>query len=415
MILTGIFVAFIVVGVILFAGFQGNNQSVIGSVVIWGTLDKSLMSEFFNELRNKNDSFKNVSYVQISEDNFDQQLAEALSSGKGPDVFILPQHSILRHEDKIITVPYDSYSLRDFKNKFIEEGELYLNNEGIVAFPLIIDPLVMYWNRDIFSNVGIAIPPKTWEEFFSLSHKITKKDDNLNIFRSAVSFGEFKNVAHAKEIISMLVMQTGNSITQRSGNRIDVSLDSESTEEAIDFFTQFSNPVKSVYTWNRSLPSSEKYFISGDLALYFGFASELEGLQKKNPNLNFDVTNVPQTTSGSGATFGSMYALAITKSSQNMASAFNVVKMMVDEDSLASLSDLSNLPPVSRNLLSKETNDPYLEIFNNSALLSKAWLDPNNSETNPIFSEMIESVISGRKTIKNAVQSANAEINELAN
>lgn len=415
MILTGIFVAFIIVGVILFAGFQGSNQAVIGNVVIWGTLDKNLMSEFLNELRNKNDSFKNVSYVQINENTFDQQLAEALSSGKGPDVFLLPQHSILRHEDKIITVPYDSYSLRDFKNKFIEEGELYLNNEGVIAFPFVIDPLVMYWNRDIFSNVGVAIPPKTWEEFFSLSHKITKKDDNLNIFRSAVSFGEFKNVAHAKEIISMLIIQAGDPITQRSGNRINVSLDSKSTEEAIDFFTQFSNPVKSVYTWNRSLPSSEKYFISGDLALYFGFASELENLQKKNPNLNFDVTNVPQTTSGSGVTFGSMYSLAITKSSQNMASAFNVVKIMTDDESLTSLSNLSNLPPVSRNLLSKETNNPYLEIFYNSALLSKAWLDPNNSETNLIFSEMVESIISGRNTIKNAIQNASAEINELAN
>ncbi len=43
------------------------------------------------------------------------------------------------------------------------------------------------------------------------------------------------------------------------------------------------------------MSDSKNMFLAGDLALYFGFASELDDLKNKNPNLNFDVTLFPQT------------------------------------------------------------------------------------------------------------------------
>ncbi|MCD5396682.1 MAG: hypothetical protein LRZ98_00730 [Candidatus Pacebacteria bacterium] len=41
------------------------------------------------------------------------------------------------------------------------------------------------------------------------------------------------------------------------------------------------------------MPNSRDVFLSGKLATYFGFSSELRGLRLKNPNLNFDIAMVP--------------------------------------------------------------------------------------------------------------------------
>ncbi|MBU4479965.1 extracellular solute-binding protein [Patescibacteria group bacterium] len=413
----GFFTFFILVGIVLFAGFKGGGQStIVGSVNIWGTVDKIIVDKLIRDLAVEDKTLKDVKYREITKISFDAELVEALASGNGPDVFILSQDSILKHQNKILTVPYESYPARDFKNNFIEEGELYLNDTGVLGLPFIVNPLVMYWNRDIFSENSIANPPKTWEEFFSLSGKITEIDESLNILTSLVAFGEFSNLIHAKDIISTLIIQAGSPIISKEGvvlKKADGSI--IPAEEAVDFFVQFSNPTKkSVYTWNRSLPDSQKSFLAGNLAVYFGYASELGELRAKNPNLNFDVAVFPQATKGTSATFGRMNALVISKNSKNIAGAFEVIKKLTSENSLSILSGYTELPPVLRNLLAKKPADnPYLGVFYDSALISKAWFDPNPQETDNIFQEMVESIVSGRRTVKNAISATDSELNEL--
>lgn len=418
----GIFLFFILAGVTLFATFGHNGgRNTLGKVEIWGTIDREIMDKMIDDLQSKGGNiYDGLSYKQLDANTFDDDLAEALASGEGPDVFIFPQNSILKHKSKIFPIPYKNYPLRNFKDKFIEEGELFLNSQNILAFPFIIDPMVMYWNRDIFSRNGISNPPKFWDEFFSLSQKITKKDMNLNIFTSLVPFGEFKNVNNAKDIISTLIMQAGSPIVEEKGGKIIVSLDSKfggetpPAEKAIDFFTQFSNPVKSVYTWHRALPNSEKAFLSGDLAIYFGFASELSDLRAKNPNLNFDVAMMPQAQDKNVLTFGRIYGLAITKNSKNIKGAYQTIQALTQDKTLSELSTYTHLPPVTRSLLAKpQENNSYSDVFYRSALISKAWLDPNNVETNSIFQNMIDTITSGRSDVGTAVKQADAEIDVL--
>ena len=83
---------------------------------------------------------------------------------------------------------------------------------------------------------------------------------------------------------------------------------------------------------------------------------------------------------------------------------------MIQDDSLTDLVELTNLPPVSRNLLAQKPLDPYMEVFYNSTLVARGWLDPNPQETDLIFKEMIESIISGREKVSNAVQRADSEL-----
>ncbi|MBM2817929.1 MAG: protein of unknown function with transrane region [Parcubacteria group bacterium] len=421
LILTAIFAIFIVIGIIMFSVFRGGSSGgAEEQITVWGTLPESTFAKYIEAINSNKDIKVFVNYIEKESDSFDSEFIEALAKGSGPDAILLPQDLILRHKDKIYPIPYNSISERNFKDIFVEEGELYLSSNGIIALPLVIDPLVMYWNRDIFTDTLLSQPPAYWDEFFLLVSQITRVDNSLNIKRSAVSFGEYANVLNAKEILSLLILQAGNSIVKIDKDR-PVSVFSEKSgfaippsEAALRFYTEFSNPSKKSYSWNRSLPISRSYFLSGDLAVYFGFASEFNDIRMKNPNLNFDVAVIPQRREArTRTTFARIQGLATVKSSKKLSSAFNTISSLVSKDNISIWSKTSGLPPVRRDLLAAGASDPVRSIFYASAIISKGWLDPDRKETNAIFQNMVESIVSGKSRLGEAVSRADSEIQNL--
>jgi ABC-type glycerol-3-phosphate transport system substrate-binding protein len=287
--------------------------------------------------------------------------------------------------------------------------------------------LVLYWNRGKLNTAGLGNPPEYWDEFVDLVPKLTVKDSSLNIQDSAVSLGEYSNIKNAKSIFLTLLIQAGNPvialITSELGEEKYQSTFSDRNgftvrpaDAALTFFTQFSNPTKDIYTWNRSLPNSDEMFLANDLAFYFGFASEYKNILQKNPNLNFDVAIIPQSKSSeTKKNIANFQFLTISKNTQNSISAFNSIKILTDRDTQEILSNISDLPPVRRDLLSQKQDDSVGDIFNKSALISKAFLDPDQAETSSIISEMIESFTSSRSKLIESVDRAGQRMINLIN
>jgi ABC-type glycerol-3-phosphate transport system substrate-binding protein len=414
-----IFAALIVLSVFIFAGYKGAGGEAV-DITIWGTIPSLEFNKIIEKTPLFNSKLIKVSYAEKSSASFDSDLVEAIAAGAGPDLFMLPHDKIIKQKNKIIVIPYKSVSERQFKDSFIEGAEIYLDVDGIVALPVMVDPLVMFWNRSIFNDVRVTQPPKFWDEFYSLSGAVSKKDGALNISRSLVSFGEYKNVSNAKAIISTLMMQAGTPIVQRFGNTArSVMADPLGKpvipgEAAVNFYTEFSNPSKPFYSWNRALPLSSTYFLSGDLALYLGFSSEIFDIQKKNPNLNFDVAPVPiSRDSGENVSYAKFYALAISRGSRNPSAALSTASILSSAQGIAAFSEVLNLPPVRRDLLAQRPTDAYRSVFYDSAIRSKAWLDPDPEKSNGIFERMIEGITSGRERTSAAVVRAGRELTDL--
>jgi len=351
-----------------------------------------------------------VNYTAKDPSTIDSELVEALASGGGPDAVIIPDSKVIPHQNIFLTIPFSSYPERTFKDAFVDDTESLVSSTGIRAIPLLIDPLVMYWNRDLYSAAGVVQPPKLWSEFYTLAPKISTYDSTLKLSKSLVALGDAHNVPHFKQILLTLAQQAGGpDFLNAQATAIETPLAS-----ALRFYTQFSNPSLKAYSWNTALPNAQNAFLSSTLATYFGFASELPELQRKNANLNFDMAPLPQTDGSTQAqTYGTLTAYAIVKSSKLLAEAFNFGVKLSGSDYDSQLSRSIGAAPIRRDLLSKPIQDAFSPVVYAAAIAARGWLDPSPEQTDKIFTTMVDDAVSNRQSNDDAASRADDELQSL--
>ena len=407
-----IFVICIIAGIAAFALYKGDSSTTtLPSITIWGTFSKDSFDQYVSNINNTLQQQISIKYVEEPATSFTSDFVSALARGQGPDAILIPAELLLPNEDKLALIPFSSLSQRTLLDTYVKEAGLYVNQSGILGLPFMMDPLVMYWNRDMLDSAGIARAPQYWDDFTPINKALTVKDQNGNVRRSAIALGVFGNVDNAREILGTLLMQSGNPVTKLTPEGSIVSTiktsASVSPTAALQFFTKFVDPTNPDYSWNRSLPSSKAAFLSGSLATYFGFASELGDLKDKNPNLNFDISMLPQVrTGGVKTTYGRMYGFSMVRTSQNLNTVFSVINTLTTTQPLADLSNKLYLPSVRRDVIAAGSNDPYISLFNQAALVSNTWLDADINRSYQIFGNMVYSLTSGQKTIYQAIQDA---------
>lgn len=420
-VLVSSFGALAVAAVLIFAlAVGGNASNAVGPVRIWGTLDQTAVATVLRQFAENDPTLSQVTYEQHDPATYQNDLLNALASGKGPDLFLLTQEYAYSQAPKIVPIPTASISEENFKNIFIDGALPFMSQSGAIAVPLLTDPLVLYWNKDLLSSSGYARAPQYWDELFDMSRTITKRGDAGNIVKSTIAFGEYRNVENAKDILSMLIMQAGGTITARDQSGALVTALSprtgettQATASALRFYTEFADPSKDDYTWNRGLTGARKMFASGDLALYVGLASEEPLIKRMNPNLNFAVAAVPQIRGSARAVdAGHVYALAIPRTSANIQGALTVALNMGGSTFAKSLAVALGMPSARRDVLSQpaEGNDV---LFNKQAIIVRSWVDPDPDKTATIFRDMIENTVSGATLVTEAITRADQEMAHL--
>jgi len=381
---------------------------------IWGFFPSGVLKNILTGIIAEHKKSFKLTYVEKPERSYEQAFVNALASGEGPDILIITQDFILKHQKKFFTIPFETFDERSFRDLFVDEAELYVGKEGILGVPFLIDPVVMYYNKDLFAKSGIAAAPRYWDEFLKNVEILTEIDRTGNILQSGTALGEEKNVRNVKEILSAFIMQGGNPIVDSETLKLNFGEKSSrygtnAAENALLFYADFANPSKLNYSWNRALPDARDYFASGRLATYFGYASELEEIRIANPHLNFDVATMPQIRDFPiQATFGRLYALVVPKNSTKTSGAVKAAFVLANSQYATEFEKGIGLPSAHRNILAKGSLNPDFSVFYKAAVQSRGWLEPDPQRVDEIFADMIESVVTGQKDIKKAVSSARA-------
>jgi ABC-type glycerol-3-phosphate transport system substrate-binding protein len=377
-----------------------------GTVTMWGVLPSQVMRDYIANALSAYPELR-VTYVQKDARTLQSDLVNALASGVGPDLVTVSPSDIIANKDRLLPIPYTSLPLQTFQNTFVDQASLFTRADGILAIPLVIDPMVMYYNKDLLTSAFAVKPPSTWDEVTALNKQLTQKDDGGVLSVETIAMGTFDNIAHAKDLVAMITLQAGGTLigfdemskkyiptltygTQAGGYPFAI---------ALDLFTSFAKSTDpDRYSWNASLPLDTDQFVAGKLALYFGYGSELATLRKKNPNLNFNVAMVPQSSRRpTKATYGKMIGLAVTKMSKQPALSVLVANQLAQKESLQLYLDRdSTLAPARKDMLAEiPESDALRTLVYRSAIISKNFLDPDPSQTSLLFKKIIDQINAG--------------------
>jgi multiple sugar transport system substrate-binding protein len=112
-----------------------------------------------------------------------QKLQTAMTSGTGPDVFILGSTFV---PTAVATNGFLELSGADLKKAGgtgrIFERQLTMagvSPDKLIIIPFVMRPFGMVYNTELFEKAGISEPPKTWAEFVKTAKEITDPSQNV--------------------------------------------------------------------------------------------------------------------------------------------------------------------------------------------------------------------------------------------
>lgn len=334
-----------------------------------------------------------VKYRQFDEDGYESMLLNRLAENTGPDVFMLKNSRMRKHRDKIYPLPQSTFkiSINTFDSTFVDvaHGDLVDKTGAIIGFPIYIDSLALFYNKDIFNVAGITAPPKTWDEVVQDVKTLTTISSAGDVARSGIALGSGKNVAHAFEIISALMLQNGDEIITKTGT---LSL-TEKSQQALTFYAAFADRTKQTFTWSNLLPNSIDAFAEEKTAMMIGFARDIEIIRGKNPHLNLGIAPFPQlTNTAKPTTYGDYAVFTVSKLSEHPVAAWNFIIKSTGTDNSTLFVEKTGRAPSRRDVLSTQAPPLERELFWRQALTAKSWPVPDYDASKKIFLEVIDSV-----------------------
>ncbi|XKT75113.1 MAG: extracellular solute-binding protein [Patescibacteria group bacterium UBA2103] len=414
LILTAGFAIFAIVGLLVFAGANpSNNKNTIGEVVIWGTLPKEEVRAALGNVRDRRDDFDRVSYVEVDQSDFYDSYIQALAADRGPDMVLVPHELLGSISETLAPISFETYPARTFDDTFVDVADVVITQNGYLGIPVGVDPLVMFYNKTHLNSARVSQAPAFWEQFVGLVPRFVETTGSFSINKSFVALGAYSNIRHAEKVLASFLFQVGSPIRDTRGQIELIGGDSEDTESALRFYTEFANPNTSAYSWNKSLEEDQKAFLLGDLTLYFAPASEGKVLSGLNPNLSFAAAPFPQLEGGVPVVYGSVYVFAVPKAARSVSGSQTAAFAFINQNNAYAFSSASNIAPVLRTLLSNRQADPVLDLAYNEAFIAKAWLSPQPEQVGEIFSAMVDDVVSGREDAIGALTKAQRLLRQL--
>lgn len=409
----------IVIGLILaviFGRKEGPGLLVGGDILVWGVFDDSdVIQNFIVQFQQAYPGVK-ITYQKKSIETYEKDLINALAAGRGPDIFYIHNTWLPKHIDKLTPIPADYMTTNDFKDVFVDVTyDDFVSDDEIYTLPLYVDTLALFYNKDIFNSAGIANPPSTWEGLLEMVLPLTQKNESGNIMRSAIAIGTAKNVNRSPDILGLLMLQSGTQMFDEDKRQTSFNesknlngITYPSGQQALEFYTNFANPKKSIYTWNGQMPNSIDAFIEGKAAMMLNYYYQIENIRAKSPHLKFGVSLMPQSKGAKTVVnYANYWGLGVSVASKYTDVAWLFAYYLTDKDQASAYLKSANHPTARRDLVNEQRQDKELGIFAQQSLSAYSWYQPDSAAVDKIFEDMIESTVAGispQSAISNAAR-----------
>ena len=364
----------------------------------WRTADGSEVFKPILERWNAIHPSVAIEVVNIPLAEYDKRLADALSSGNMPDMFMLRSDWLPRYKAIIKPSPQAIFTVDDYKKTFANIlAKDLTDNEDVLAVSYGVPTLGLFYNTDKFASAGITSPPADWPALLDANSKLALKASN-GLIRSGIALGTEK-ISNASSIMALLMMQNGAVMTDTPPTKATFELPTgtsyPSSAKALDFYTSFAKPGKSSYSWNDGFGDSTHAFALGKTAMMIDYPYRYLQLTKQAPNLKFKMAKVPQVNGDYPVNYSEYWAEAVSKTSGYSDIAWDFYSFATSYE-IMNLYSVPTMKPGSRLDLAKaQGQDSIIGPFAEQVASAQAYYKGNGTTTDAAFISMIGTALSG--------------------
>jgi len=406
--------------VLLFMGIipglrSAETPDISGELTMWGVVDsKAVMDETLIASYSALHPAVAITYRQVDEATYEEDLINALASGHGPDLYMVKNTGVVKQADRLSPLTAEQYPIASLQAAFpnVVGDNFAPGGDAVYGFPLAIDTLALFYNQELFDNAGIANPPSTWEDLAKMVPRLRQLDATAKIQRAAIALGgSRKSVTHAADIVSLMMLQDDAQISDPTDGTANFAREGEM---ALKTYLNFANPGSELYTWNDSIGTDIDLFAKGEVAMMIGYRSDIAKIKEKNPFLKFKIAPMFQKESANlSINYPSYWGLVVSATSNNGGLAWDFIgTVTLNADIASAYLAATERSPALRELIDPATEDVENGFFARQALTAKSWRQIDNIVVDKAFSKMIESVLTGQLPIEQSLQAAEEAIND---
>lgn len=366
------------------------------TITYWGLWENdATLRGVIADFEAKNPKIK-VQYIKESPKQYRERLQSAINRGEGPDGFRFHNTWVAMLRNQLALVPPSIMSPAEFTSTFfpVIVNDL-VAGQSIFGLPLMIDGLGLYINDDLFSTAGVT-PPTTWTEVINIVPRLTVKNGST-IVTSAIALGTASNVEHFSDILALMFLQNGASLTKLSGKE---------AEETLLFYKKFADPNDPLYTWSEGIDNSVSAFAAGRVAMILAPSWRAHDVKAINPNLRFKIVPVPQLP-GNTVAWASYWVEGVSSKSKYQQQTWEFIKYLTSSEGASKLytegskTRLFGEPYARVDLANTITDDPFTGAYVKQALFARSFPLASRTYDNGINDKLIkylEDAVNGMAT-----------------
>ena len=280
--------------------------------------------------------------------------------------------------------------------------------------PLTAHPFIMYYNKDLLAEAGIAEPPTTWDELKDAAVKITNPDKNQYGYAMHFSSQPPSN-GPIIDVYPLLYTTGGRTVKDSRSN-----LDSPEVVETLTFIKELHD-LGVVAPGTLSKPEAVKIeeFATGRIGFMIESMPHIGSLPNKNPDLNFGVIPVPKKTESAYRVHG--WEVGMSSKSKHKEEAWKFISFLMRPDINVRFAELSRqLPGNTAGKADFIDKDPLIkvaqDILKEHKSVEELRQTPKAVPSWQLFTVEIQKMLNGEQdpaaTAKNAGEKWNALFDE---
>ncbi len=264
----------LLVGLVLFAGCTGaKKEKTTYTFATWAAGEElKEFSAIIDKVNREAAGQYQVEVLSIPSDYY-VKLATYIAAKKTPDFFWLTQELIAKYAE--LGAIADLTEM--FKGSQVLTPDQYYPgvlrsatyNGRCYGLPWIANPLMVYYNKDLFDAAGVPYPPATggwtWDEFIATAKALTRKAQD----RHGNTYQQYGYIVDGWPNIETFIWAGGGDIIAENG--VDVLLDSEESLQGLGILQKIlKSGITPPYREVGSLGSNNVWFEKQRVAMFMG-------------------------------------------------------------------------------------------------------------------------------------------------